>query len=132
MTRFRAPLPAVLLGIALLGLAAPAWAASPATGHIVVTSSGKDLTYSCGDGDTVTVTGSSDDLMFTHTCSTLEISGDSNFITLKDLTSSVTLTSGTAFDHVCWDSGSPKIHNSGDHNVVANCHAKASGSSRRA
>jgi hypothetical protein len=125
MTMFRASLPAVLLGVAVFGLAAPAWAATPATGHIVVSGSGQDHTYSCGNGDTVTVTGSSDDLMFTHTCSTLEISGDSNFITLDKVTTSITLTAGTAFDHVCWDSGSPKIHNSGDHNVVANCHAKA-------
>jgi hypothetical protein len=121
----RAFVPAGLLGVALLGLAAPAWAATPATGHIVVTSSGKDLTYSCADGDTVTVTGSSNDLMFTHTCSTLEISGDSNFITLNKVTTSITLTSGTAFNHVCWDSGSPKVHNSGDHNVAAKCHAKS-------
>jgi hypothetical protein len=132
MTMFRASLPAVLLGIALLGLAAPAWAATPATVHIVIASSGKDLTYSCGDGDTVTVTGSSDDVMLTHTCSTLEVSGDSNFITLNKVTSSITLTGGTAFDHVCWDSGSPKIHNSGDHNVVAKCHAKVAALPRSA
>jgi hypothetical protein len=121
---FRAFLPAALLAAAVFGLVSPAWAATTATGHINVSSSGKDLTYSCGTRDTVTVTGSSNDLNFTDTCSTLEITGDANFITLKDLTGSVTLTGGTAFDHVCWDSGSPKIHDSGDHNVVAECHSK--------
>ena len=117
-------LPAALLGVVVLGLAAPAWASTPAAGHIAVSKSHIDRTYSCGGGDTVTVSGGSDKLTFTRTCSTLTVTGAFDYITLNRV-SSVTLTSGTSYDHVCWDNGSPTIHNDGSHNVVANCHAKA-------
>jgi hypothetical protein len=118
-------LPVALLGVALLGLAAPAWAATPATGHIVVSGNGVAHTYSCHNGYTVDVSGSDDRLKFTDTCSTLTVSGSEDFLKLNRLTGSVTLTSGTVHDDVCWDSGSPTIHNSGTQNTVDNCHAKA-------
>jgi uncharacterized protein (DUF2345 family) len=113
-------LPAALLGFAVLGLAAPAGAATPA-GQIVVTSSHIDHSYSCGSGDSVLVKGHTDDLMFSATCSTLTVSGASNDITLNEV-STITLTG--SFEYICWDKGTPKIHNKGSHNVYAKCHAK--------
>jgi hypothetical protein len=118
-------LPAALLGLAVLGLAAPALAATPATGHIVVSSSGLHRTYACGSGDTVAVHGNSDKLMFTGTCSTLTVSGKADFLTMNRLSKSVTFTSTSKSDYACWDSGSPAIHNNGLDNVAANCHARA-------
>jgi Protein of unknown function (DUF3060) len=118
-------LAAALLGAAVLGLAAPAWAATPAAGHISVSKSGLHRTYSCGNGDTVTVSGNSDKLMFTSTCATVTVSGKADFLTLNRLSKSVTFTSTSKSDYVCWDHGSPAIHNAGEDNVAANCHAKA-------
>jgi hypothetical protein len=119
-------LPVAVLSLAVLGVAGPAWAATPAAGHIVVKSSGIHKTYSCGDGDTVVVSGNGDRLMFTHTCSTLTVSGTADTIMLNEV-SSITLTSATKDDYVCWDKGSPTVHDSGKQNITANCHAKAAG-----
>jgi hypothetical protein len=124
-------LPAALLGLAVLGVAVPAgagpaWAAAPATGHIVVKQSGISHSYSCGSGDTVVVNGSGDRLMFTKTCSTLTVTGTGDTLMLN-LVSSITLTSASKDDYVCWDKGSPAIHNSGKQNITANCHAKVAG-----
>jgi hypothetical protein len=117
---FRAFLPAALLGAAALGLASPAWAAKPAIAHIVVRGHSQDLSYSCGHGDTVLVESRSDYLTFTGTCSTLTITSHSNYIKLNRV-SSVILSGSTVSDEVCWDSGSPKVHNSGKANVYGKC-----------
>jgi hypothetical protein len=118
-------LPVALLGLAVLGLAAPAWAATPATGHIVVSKSGIRHTYSCGDGDTVVVHGNGDRLTFTKTCSTLTVTGTGDSLMLNRV-SSITLTSATKDDYVCWDNGSPTVHDSGKQNITIKCPATAS------
>jgi hypothetical protein len=113
-------LPAVLLSLAVLGVAAPAWAATPATGHIVVSKSGIHDTYSCGNGDTVVVHGNGDRLTFTKTCSTLTVTGTADTLMLNRV-SSITLTSATKDDDVCWDNGSPTVHDSGKQNITRKC-----------
>lgn len=125
---------AVLPSLAALAVSAPAWAATPAAGHtaagtrhhIVVSKSGISHTYSCGDGDTVAVHGNGDRLMFTHTCSTLTLTGTGDTLMLNRV-SSITLTSASKDDTVCWDHGSPTVHNHGKQNITANCHAPARG-----
>jgi hypothetical protein len=115
-----------LLSLTVLGLAAPAWAATPATGHIVVNSSGISHTYSCSSGDTVAVHGNGDRLTFTKTCSALTVTGTADTLMLNRV-SSITLTSATKDDTVCWDNGSPRVHNSGKQNITRKCPATAGG-----
>ncbi len=136
--RRRGPRPrhlsAALLSLVALGVAAPAWAATPAAGHtavskrhhIVVTKSGIQHTYSCGSGDTVVVHGNGDRLTFTHTCSTATVTGTADTLKLNRVRS-ITLTSASKDDTVCWDHGSPTVHNHGKQNITVNCHALARG-----
>jgi hypothetical protein len=124
---------AALLSLAVLGVAAPAWAAIPAAGHlvskrhhIVVSKSGINHTYSCGDGDTVVVHGNGDRLMFTHTCSTLTVTGTGDSLVLNRV-SSITLTSATKDDTVCWDHGAPAVHDHGKQNITVKCPTLSAG-----
>jgi Protein of unknown function (DUF3060) len=64
--------------------------------------------------------------MFTSTCSTLTVTGSADTLMFNRV-SSITLTSATKDDYVCWDNGSPKVHNSGKQNITANCHSPAMG-----
>jgi hypothetical protein len=118
---------AVVLGLAVFGAAvfgvassAPAWAGVAAAKHIVVNASNLNRSYSCGSGDSVTVNGHNDKLQFTDTCSTLTLTSTADDIEVNKV-SSITFTSTSAGNTVCWEHGSPAVHNSGIGNSVGAC-----------
>ena len=114
--------PGIALGLAVLGTAAaaPAWAATLAAKHIVVNTSNLNRSYSCGSGDSVTVNGHNDKLQFKETCSTLTVTSYADTIEVNRV-SSITFSSASAGNFVCWKHGSPKVHNHGTGNSVGPC-----------